>query len=382
MRRVAALVMTMGLAWLIVTRLGVAPAGSAALALGIALIAASVVGWLFAFLRLPRIAGYLAFGLICGPAVANIITVTMARDLRAASGLAIALIAFLAGLQFPVRRTGPSLPRMATLSAVTVAVLWLGLAAALFVFWPWLPIAPELTGLQRLAAVALAATVLAGVSPTITVAVIAEARSSGPLSTLGTTAAVLVELMVIVLFSILLEVARAVFELPGPAGWSFASAMAWTLGGSLAFGAALGAAFALYVQYIGREVTLALIALCGIIAGLGAQLHLEPLIAGVGGRVGRADRSRRRPRRPARDDSRWGHASPRRSSLPPSARRWTSKRSRSWGWPRLRWQVCASCSCASARAWAPASRASTRRRPAPCGGRSSPRPASHSASPC
>ena len=90
MRRVAALAITMSLAWLLVARLGTEPAGSAALALGVALIAASIVGWLFEFLRLPRITGYLAFGLLCGPLVANIITEPMARDLRAASGFAIA----------------------------------------------------------------------------------------------------------------------------------------------------------------------------------------------------------------------------------------------------------------------------------------------------
>ena len=91
MRRVAALAITMALAWLLVTRLGSEPAGSAALALGVALIAASIVGWLFAFLRLPRVTGYLAFGLLCGPLVANIITEPMARDLSAASGFAIAV---------------------------------------------------------------------------------------------------------------------------------------------------------------------------------------------------------------------------------------------------------------------------------------------------
>ena len=42
MRRVAALAITMALAWLLVTRLGSEPAGSAALALGVALIAASI----------------------------------------------------------------------------------------------------------------------------------------------------------------------------------------------------------------------------------------------------------------------------------------------------------------------------------------------------
>jgi trehalose 6-phosphate synthase len=280
-RRLTALAITMGLAWLLVSRLSPSSAGSSALALGMALIAASIVGWLLAFVRLPRVTGYLAFGLICGPAVANIITVEMARDLRAAGGLAIALVAFIAGLQFQVRRTTPSLTAIFSMSFVTVAVAWASIGAALWVVWPWLPIAADLHGWQRIAAVALAATVLAGVSPTVTVAVIAEARASGPLSTLSTTTVVLVELLVIALFTVCLEAARAAFGTTAATGWNMATAIFWTLGGSLAIGAVVGAVFAMYVQFIGREVTLALLALCAIVAGLGATLQLEPLVSGV-----------------------------------------------------------------------------------------------------
>ncbi len=145
-RRVAALAITMALAWLLVARLGSEPAGSAALALGVALIAASIVGWLFEFLRLPRVTGYLAFGLLCGPLVANIITEPMARDLSAASGFAIAVIAFIAGLQLQIRHVRPSLAAMASISVVTMAIAWTGLAIVLFAAWPWLPIGPELAG--------------------------------------------------------------------------------------------------------------------------------------------------------------------------------------------------------------------------------------------
>jgi NhaP-type Na+/H+ or K+/H+ antiporter len=90
-RRLAALAITIALAWLVV-RLGDQAASSAVLALGVALLAAAIVGWLLEFLRLPRITGYLMFGLLCGPYVGNIIRESMARDLQVANGLAIAVI--------------------------------------------------------------------------------------------------------------------------------------------------------------------------------------------------------------------------------------------------------------------------------------------------
>ena len=281
MRRLAALAITMSLAWLLVARLGTEPAGSAALALGVALVAAAIVGWLFAFLRLPRITGYLAFGLICGPAVANIITSGMARDLQAASGFAIALIAFIAGLQFQLRPEGATLWRITLLAAVTVIVTWIGMAALLFVAWPWLPLAPELSGTVRLAAVGLSAVVLVGVSPTVTVAVIAEARARGSLSALATTVVVLIELIVIALFVLLLQAAHVVEGTPDASGWATVMATVWRLGGSMAFGALVGSCFALYVKYVGRELTVALLAMCAIIAGVGSRFGLEPLLAGV-----------------------------------------------------------------------------------------------------
>jgi len=271
-RRLAALAITTGLAWLLVVRLGTEPAGSAALALGFALVAASIVGWLFEFLRLPRVTGYLAFGLICGPYVANIITEPMARDLRAAGGFAIALIAFIAGLHVQLRRAVPPLTKVALLAAITLIIAWSGFAAALYLTWPWLPIGPDLVGFQRLAAVVLTATVLVGVSPTVTVAVIAESRASGVLARLATATVVLVELGVIILFAIGLEGARLAFGSSGRDGWTIAASTAWTIIGSLSFGALLGALFTLYVRFIGREVTIVLLALCALVAGLGPQL--------------------------------------------------------------------------------------------------------------
>ena len=62
---------------------------------------------------------------------------------------------------------------------------------------------------------------------------------------------------------------------------ALAAATAWTLLGSAAFGAMVGALFVVYVRAIGRESTLVFLGLCALVAGVGASLHLEPLIAGI-----------------------------------------------------------------------------------------------------
>src|SRR5690606_10929290 len=152
---------------------------SAALGLGIALLAAAIVGWLCEFVRLPRVTGYLAVGLVCGPAVANLITEPMARDLEASTRFAVTVSAVMAGLHINLRVLRPRIARITALTGLIFAVAWLVAASLLYAAWPWLPIASELVGLERLCAVALAATLLVSTSPAVTVAVITESRARG-----------------------------------------------------------------------------------------------------------------------------------------------------------------------------------------------------------
>src|SRR5436190_15380386 len=114
-------------AWLVISRASGDPAGTTALALGVTLLAATVVGWLFEFLRLPRITGYLTFGLVCGPYVGNIIRESMARDLQVANGLAIAVIGLIAGLELNFNRLRTRLGTIATIGGVTLALATVGL---------------------------------------------------------------------------------------------------------------------------------------------------------------------------------------------------------------------------------------------------------------
>ena len=103
---------------------------------GFALIAAALVGDLFERLRLPRLTGYLAFGIACGPFAANLISTPMARELRIVNGLAIALIAFVAGLEINVARLRPKLPAFARFGAVLIGTMFALLFVAAWAAWP------------------------------------------------------------------------------------------------------------------------------------------------------------------------------------------------------------------------------------------------------
>ena len=108
MTRIAAVALAVG-AVIWVRTIGTATAtGSAgtALALGFALVGAWVTGDLLRRFNLPRLTGYLLFGILVGPYLGNVITESMAGQLQVITGIATTLIALIAGLTLNLERLG------------------------------------------------------------------------------------------------------------------------------------------------------------------------------------------------------------------------------------------------------------------------------------
>ena len=57
--------------------------------------------------------------------------------------------------------------------------------------------------------------------------------------------------------------------------------LAWEIGGAIAFGALVGALFALYLRYVGREATLMLMAVCVVAQPGWRGAAVEPLLAAL-----------------------------------------------------------------------------------------------------
>jgi trehalose-6-phosphate synthase/Kef-type K+ transport system membrane component KefB len=280
MKRLAAL------ALIIATVLGVralrtaeaGPAGTA-LALGFALLGAWITGDLLRRFHLPRLTGYLLFGVVTGPYLANVISEAMAVQLQVVTGIATTLIALIAGLSLNVNRLGERFSAIARLTATTSAIAILGLGAALWLLWPWLPVAPDTTGVAKAVMVSLVAVILVSFSPTMTAAVTTETGSRGPLSELVLAMVLIADLAVLALFSLLMQIARLTFG--SAPDINVLIRFAWEIGGAISVGVLFGSVFALYLRYIGREVTLALLVLCALLSQAGTMQQFEPLLAAV-----------------------------------------------------------------------------------------------------
>src|SRR5215212_2113974 len=109
------------------------------LTFGFLILAAYTVGEVAVAARLPQIVGYLVAGVVFGPHVLGTVSAPVMQTLSPISGLAVALIAFLAGAELQwgeVRARGVSILKMlgAELTLTFVAVL-----GALFLLRRFIP---------------------------------------------------------------------------------------------------------------------------------------------------------------------------------------------------------------------------------------------------
>ena len=243
------------------------------LALGFTLVMAMAAGEVLRRFRLPRLTGYLLFGLLVGPYLGNLITASMARQLLTLNGIATTLIAFIAGLALNFERLGRRDHGIGRFLAVMLAVSMLAAGAVAWLFWPVLPIAPSAGGAEKAAMVCLFVVITISFSPTMTAAVISETGARGRVSDLVLGIVVLADLVALVLFSLAMQFARAAISHTGASDVSLLAQLAWEIGGAVAFGALAGALFALYLRYVAREVTLALLGFCIIVSRVGVMVH-------------------------------------------------------------------------------------------------------------
>jgi Kef-type K+ transport system membrane component KefB len=254
---------------------------SIGLAIGFALVTATLLGGAVESIGLPRLSGYLLFGLVCGPYVINLLTPSMARQLQVVNSLAITLIAVIAGLEINLSRMRTRLGPMLTYGGVTIAVMFVALFVLFFAAWPWLPLAPAATGIQRAAIAGVLTTLVVSFSPTVTIAVIAESRARGPLSELVLAVVVIADLALILFFTVAMQLVRSTAAVPSSEGIGMFARLLWEIVGSVAFGAMLGSFFALYLRRVGREITLVLLGLCALISGASVWLHFEALLVAL-----------------------------------------------------------------------------------------------------
>ncbi|XXF81473.1 cation:proton antiporter [Myxococcaceae bacterium GXIMD 01537] len=226
---------------------------------------------------LPRLTGYLLVGVVVGPYALGFIPGAGVKGLELVKGLAVSLIALVAGTELHlglIRRVGA---KVAVLCAAVCGITFLVSFGAVFALKPVLPFLADMTLPQALAVSALIATVVVSFSPTVTIAIVQETSARGSFTEFLMALVIIGDLFVMVAFALAAGLTRASFggglDVSGLLG-----GVGWELFGSVLVGAVLGVAMLVYMRFVNRELPLFLVGLCFAAAEGGTRLHLSPLM--------------------------------------------------------------------------------------------------------
>ena len=248
------------------------------LAFGYLLLVAYFTAKIVNRLGLPKLTGYLLSGVISGPFVLGLVTTDMAGSLKVVADTATAILALEAGSELNIKKIRPVMKTLRSMTFYAVIGAMFTIGGVLFLMQPLLPKIFAGFNLTQSLAVCLAIGVaLSAQSPAVAMAMLAETRAEGPLSSVILASVVVADLTVITIFSVVLAITGAVIG--GDIDVTeTALSVGWELLGSMVFGVAIGMLIGLFLRSVKHGAALFALMICVIVAEIGSRMHLDPLI--------------------------------------------------------------------------------------------------------
>ncbi|MBI1372934.1 MAG: hypothetical protein GC159_09260 [Phycisphaera sp.] len=282
---------------------------------GFVMIGAWLTGRLFDRWKLPKISGYLLFGLVVGPSFWSVLIEPMlagyvdsvasgvlplvpreqVEGMRFIKDLAISLIAITAGGEIQIKWLAGQFRRVATLTFAAVFVVGAivaGVVALASLAFPVVPLADGATlGATEMAVLVVVIGLIAsGNSPAVAIALMSELRADGPLSRTTLAVTVCKDLVIVVLFATLLAVGKGLLDENTAVSGHFLLAVGAELGGSILIGVVTGFVMGWFVTHVEQHLVFFIVGACFLFALLGEQhphltiggedhaIHLHPLL--------------------------------------------------------------------------------------------------------
>lgn len=253
---------------------------SVGLAFGYVLLTAFFAGRVFKRIKLPRLTGYIAAGIVTGPAVLGLLSQGMVDQLQIVNGVAIALIALTAGNELDLRAFRPLLGSIAWITLVAVVGTAFLLAIAVYLTRDLLPFMALMNVKEGIAVALVLGTVMAAQSPAVVVALRDEMEADGPVSRTVLGVVVIADLVVILLFAATSSVAKSIFGAPGDVIDTLAT-LGWEILGSLFSGVVIGFLISIYLKKVKSDAGLFILVSTFVVAEVGRRLHFDPLLVAL-----------------------------------------------------------------------------------------------------
>eukprot|EP00946_MAST-07B_sp_MAST-7B-sp1_P004879 g4879.t1 len=170
---------------------------------------------LFPALRLPKITGYLAMGILAGPYVLNMVPKSEVRSLRAVDETSLAFIAVAAGAKLWLRKMRPvrrAIMWICLLLIVLEYIVGFGMVMAVRGTFGFLV---DMDPSAQVAVALLAGAMMVARSPSSALAVVSETRSKGRFTSIMLGVTILSDIAVLVLYNLNSLIAESVLDSEG-----------------------------------------------------------------------------------------------------------------------------------------------------------------------
>ena len=250
--------------------------GTTAFSLGFVIIVGFLMGEIVVRIQLPRITGYLLAGMLVGPYLGGWLTRETVQHLTLIDKIALSLIAISAGCELRLSELRNHWKGVVSITLFqTFGLFVLGTGA----FWflsGWFPLFDETNQMVRLQAGLVFGVIAAAQSPATTIAIISDLKSKGPATESVLGSAVLKDVLVIILFTLILSVNHLLD------GGALTMKPFIELGGelffSIAFGVAAGLGVAFYLKKVHSDPVLFLLAFSYLVNVASHSIHLDPVL--------------------------------------------------------------------------------------------------------
>jgi Kef-type K+ transport system membrane component KefB len=249
-------------------------------AIGLLLLAGTLLSELLEPFGLPHLSGYLAAGILGGPHVLHLVDHETVDHLTPVNTIALSLIALAGGAELrteTLRKVARSLGWATLTQSTIVLVVMGGVFLALSGFIPF--VAPLPVG-ARLAAAMLWGVLCVTRSPSACLGILSQTRARGPIATFSLAFIMTSDVVVIVLVALAMMIARPLLT-PGAEFSLHDFQHLWDeLAGSIAIGTTLGLALAAYLRLLGgRALLLILLAIGFALSPFLRYVRADPLLA-------------------------------------------------------------------------------------------------------
>ena len=161
---------------------------------------------------LPLISGFLFTGILTGPYVLNLISLEAIQNLQFIDELSLGFIAFAASNELHIKDLKKKYNSIVWISTGIIASTFVLCSFTVYMLSDWIPFMKDMPAPSRFAVSILAGAIMVARSPSSAIAIINELRAKGPFTSTVLSVTVIMDVLVIILFSTCSSISVAILS--------------------------------------------------------------------------------------------------------------------------------------------------------------------------